>query len=327
MKKLLSVILLGLISTTVAFADGVKININGDAQVFPADSTPYINEDARTMVPVRFISEKLGAEVTYTDGLVQIVKKDRRIAIKVNEKWAIVNILGKSDSKKDLDTSVVLKEGRTFVPLRFVSEQLDTKVDWDANTKTVSIFTKDYVAPTPTVTVETIPTVTPYVGPEMIDENHVKLRDIADPETLPKIYFTKVSETGTRPKGFVEPKFYAKVVNNYTEYFTVYLENALDFNNVYKDCFFKVDYVDYPSLNTVADIFGNITILKENQFIKFVSNDTACEAFTKPELTQDKIKLYPNIKIKTKMTFKYKGYIQTYLTDVELKEIDQRDLY
>ena len=46
--------------------------VNGEART--TDTAPIINEDSRTLVPVRFVSEALGATVDYADGLITIRK-------------------------------------------------------------------------------------------------------------------------------------------------------------------------------------------------------------------------------------------------------------
>jgi len=41
--------------------------------------------------------------------------------------------------QKQMDTVALLKESRTFVPVRFVSEALGATVKWNANIRTVYI--------------------------------------------------------------------------------------------------------------------------------------------------------------------------------------------
>ncbi|MBQ7758006.1 MAG: copper amine oxidase N-terminal domain-containing protein [Anaerotignum sp.] len=41
---------------------------------------------------------------------------------------------------KELDVPAFVKDGRTFLPIRFISEALGANVDWDAATKTVTIW-------------------------------------------------------------------------------------------------------------------------------------------------------------------------------------------
>lgn len=47
---------------------------------------------------------------------------------------------------KDVQTSNILYEGRTYVPLRAISEMLDKNVEWDPETGTAYINDKDFIA-------------------------------------------------------------------------------------------------------------------------------------------------------------------------------------
>lgn len=119
----------------------ITVKVDGKAIAFP-DALPYINEDNRTLVPVRFVSEALGAAVDWQEGtqLVTISKGSTRIALRIGDNFAIINN-STSDSKVTFDTKAVLKDSRTFVPLRFISETLNCSVDWDSTSRTVTITT------------------------------------------------------------------------------------------------------------------------------------------------------------------------------------------
>lgn len=90
----------------------------------------------RTMLPIRFIAESLGATVDWDDAeqKVYIVKGDIEIVITVNSNSATVN--GKSIK---LDTSALIENKRTYLPLRFVSENLGAVVEWNEENLTVTI--------------------------------------------------------------------------------------------------------------------------------------------------------------------------------------------
>lgn len=116
----------------------VKVYVNDKLITF--DVEPYIDAQGRTMVPVRFVTEAMGATVEW-DGATQTATMTRG---KVNVKLTI----GKKDiqimmvTKKKMDTVPVLaKGGRTIVPLRFVSEAFGAEVTWDAKTR--SAYIKD----------------------------------------------------------------------------------------------------------------------------------------------------------------------------------------
>lgn len=117
------------------YISDVGVKVNGKEITFP-DQQPYINEEQRTMVPVRFVSEHLSARVHW-DGTARqvIIQKDGNIVtLKVGEKSALVN--GK---KVNFDTKAELKNSRVMVPLRFISEVLGAKITWDEKSRTVEI--------------------------------------------------------------------------------------------------------------------------------------------------------------------------------------------
>lgn len=101
-----------------------------------------IGGSTRTLVPVRFISENLGATVKW-DGAkkeVSIFYKNKLITLVIDDPIAYVN-----DTPYTLPDSVPPKLmnymgiDRTLVPLRFVSDQLGMDVNWISATKTATI--------------------------------------------------------------------------------------------------------------------------------------------------------------------------------------------
>lgn len=108
----------------VALVNGIPKRIdNDDTNVVAA-----VNEDDRTMVPVRFISEAFGADVSWDEAarLVTIVKDDTTVEMTIDSKDYKVN--GESAS---MDTAAVIENDRTMVPLRAVSESLGLDVYWN----------------------------------------------------------------------------------------------------------------------------------------------------------------------------------------------------
>jgi cyclophilin family peptidyl-prolyl cis-trans isomerase len=138
---LAAVILFMTVTAGSALAGVVQVVVNGNPVAFP-DTKPFINQDGRTMVPVRFISEELGAGVTWdaAERVVNIAYKGKTILIPINEKAAYVD-----NMQIELDTEAVIAEGRTMVPLRFVSEALGAKVLWSGAASTVRISTSDII--------------------------------------------------------------------------------------------------------------------------------------------------------------------------------------
>ena len=119
------------------------IVINGERMgVEPA---PYV-ENGRTLVPLRFISENLGAEVEYDDEnrLVTVLKDDEKVELTIDNDTAFIN-----EREITLDVPPQIKDGRTMIPLRFIAEAFDCRVDYESSSKLVFIgdnnFDKNYI--------------------------------------------------------------------------------------------------------------------------------------------------------------------------------------
>jgi hypothetical protein len=101
---------------------------------------PYI-KDERTMVPLRYLSEELGAVVTYYEDT-------EKISIK-NNKTELILTVGEKEYTNDglwksMDVAAEVIDGRTFVPVRFVSEALDKAVHWVEEDQMAIITPKEY---------------------------------------------------------------------------------------------------------------------------------------------------------------------------------------
>ena len=119
-----------------AFASGITVLFNGEKMEF---DVPPVILNGRTLVPLRAIFEKLGAEVSW-DAVSETaigVRRGVKVSVTVNSSAATIN--GKAVT---LDQPATLIDGRTLVPLRFVSESFGAEVSWDQETKTVSISAK-----------------------------------------------------------------------------------------------------------------------------------------------------------------------------------------
>ena len=147
MKKmllLLAVIFLVCAAFTVpsAFAEGqrdIRVFVNRKLVDFSDDVKPFINENNRTMVPIRFVSNELGASVDWDSDTkkVTISQADKIIELVIGNSFAHVN-----GEKQDFDTAAEILEDRTMVPLRFVNEALGATVDWVNETRTAYITTE-----------------------------------------------------------------------------------------------------------------------------------------------------------------------------------------
>lgn len=104
----------------------ISLQVNGS--YIKTDAKPYIVHDT-TYVPIRFVSEALGAEDVSWDArtaTATIRDNGTVIQLKENQNYAKVN-----GHKVPMRGSVQLTGGRTFVPVRFIAENLNAAVDWD----------------------------------------------------------------------------------------------------------------------------------------------------------------------------------------------------
>jgi hypothetical protein len=126
------------LATVVTSIDEIKVYVNGNKMNFP-DQKPMINNDNRTLVPVRFISENLGAEVRWNNQIrtVIISYEESIIRLPIGKNHASIGV-----REVVLDTKADIVNERTMVPLRFISECLGTEVQWNGDKKEIYISTK-----------------------------------------------------------------------------------------------------------------------------------------------------------------------------------------
>jgi len=108
-----------------------------DGRILSLDVPPVI-EEGRTLVPLRAIFETLGAEVEW-DGATRTVtatKGETVIYLTIGDKRVRVG-----SQVVTLDVPGRIVNGRTLVPLRFVSESLGAQVHWDGATRVVTVKT------------------------------------------------------------------------------------------------------------------------------------------------------------------------------------------
>ena len=150
MKKFVSIILAVLVcfAATAAFADiaisfqigNPRFSVNGLQLSIDAgrdETVPVIIED-RTFLPIRAIAEALGGEVDFSDmggqKIVHINYNGSSISLVIG-----VQVAFKNGEALSLDAAPVILNDRTYVPARFIAENMGFEVDWDGATQTVTI--------------------------------------------------------------------------------------------------------------------------------------------------------------------------------------------
>lgn len=125
--------------TPLAAVTQTKITIQLNGKVLTFDSEPR-NMNGRTLVPITSLAKELGAITewnpeTKSVTITLLSKTEKRtIYLKIGQAVALVDGV-----EVKMDTPAAIYENRTFVPLRFISENFGAKVDWEEKTRTIKI--------------------------------------------------------------------------------------------------------------------------------------------------------------------------------------------
>lgn len=115
--------------------------------VLDLDVAPLIESD-RTFVPLRFIAESFGAKLEWNASEKRIdIVLDHPLVKKKITLWIKRNVALVNGNEVIIDAPpFILPPGRTVVPIRFIAESLDAKVEWEPLVKNIIItFPKDEV--------------------------------------------------------------------------------------------------------------------------------------------------------------------------------------
>lgn len=137
---LLALLLVFTFSFKISASSDVFLVIDGKLIV---DGSPAFIENDRTMVPVRFVAENLGYDVSWNGDskTVSIVdpKTSKKIELTVDSKTAKIYDENSKLKKIKLDAAAKNTYGRVYVPVRFVAESFGTQVTWNNDWETVII--------------------------------------------------------------------------------------------------------------------------------------------------------------------------------------------
>ena len=113
--------------TTISMQIGNKhVALNNENKIL--DAAPLISQN-RTMVPLRFIAEAFGADVSWAQDTktVTIVIDGKVLTMRINQ------------DLEGFGAAPIISSGRTMVPISYISKELGANVIWVPSTKTVAI--------------------------------------------------------------------------------------------------------------------------------------------------------------------------------------------
>lgn len=132
-------------NTTSGTSDSIgssvlTVKFNGEAVTFP-DAQPYVDDNSRTMIPLRAVTETMGADVSWDSDKQSAVIEQNGITITVPVGSNTISVTKDgSTSTVQMDTQAVLSNGRTYVPIRYVAEALGAWVGYSPLFTTVQIY-------------------------------------------------------------------------------------------------------------------------------------------------------------------------------------------
>lgn len=124
-----------------AFAAEIHVTVDGTPVAW-TDAKPFIDENSRTLVPLRPIANALGLTVAWNDDTNTAAFTDGEgtleFTVGSNKTHSFLNDLD-FHVYLEIDTTPVIKDSRIYAPARYLAECFQYTVGWDEPTKTVSI--------------------------------------------------------------------------------------------------------------------------------------------------------------------------------------------
>lgn len=120
-----------------SFKKLMGINVFFGGKLLDLDVLP-VNVEGRVLIPLRAIFEEFDASFSYDEATktITVTKEGLSIKLTIGDRVSYINGV-----EKLLDVPAQIVDGRTLVPVRFISETLGAKVLWDDKNKIIDILT------------------------------------------------------------------------------------------------------------------------------------------------------------------------------------------
>jgi N-acetylmuramoyl-L-alanine amidase len=224
-------------------AEEVKLAVNGNE--LTDLSMPPIIFNGYTLVPAREVFEALGAKVDWKDEISQVYisYEGRLVVLPTDATKAYVDGNG-----FNMAIPAKIINNKVMIPVRFVSEALGLKVEWDNSTRIVNVsdgnaaVQSTTAATTQTTTVETTVETTTVATTTTESTTQATTATVTTTEaTTQATTSSAVSVTGTKDFGYDSESGSIYIKN---------LGNAIDINNI-------VHTDDYRGLTYTLTIYGD----------------------------------------------------------------------
>ena len=128
---LVTLVMVIILSSTTVFAEeqAIHIYVDGERVEFlEGFGNPFIDDQSRTMIPLTAVSNSLNYETAWDgENYSAIVRGNGvEVILPINKSYGFVD-----EVREEFDTTTIIIDGRTYVPLRFLSNSLKMNVDWE----------------------------------------------------------------------------------------------------------------------------------------------------------------------------------------------------
>jgi hypothetical protein len=126
-------------ATSAEFVIGLnQYFVNNQTPGISMDVAPYIDASSgRTLVPVRYLGDALGATTNWDADIQGVTVSTDVYNVSMNIGSTTLTVNGQTSQ---MDVAPVIKDGRTYLPARWVANALGYQVDWNAQYQIVIIW-------------------------------------------------------------------------------------------------------------------------------------------------------------------------------------------
>ncbi len=148
-----------------------KVIVNGISKNIDDAGTEPIILNGRTLTPIRTVVEEVGGILLWdaVSKKMTVTYGGKRIEMWIGKTAFVVNGVS-----KEMSVAPQLVKGKTFIPIRYITDNLDLAMEWNNETKVITISTVSDMSvasstPTPAVTVAPVPEVTVTPAPAVTE--------------------------------------------------------------------------------------------------------------------------------------------------------------
>lgn len=116
----------------------LSVQLNGDTVSFPDAAPESVN--GRVMVPMRAMVDALGGQTGFQNDVISVTIGGKSLSLTVGSTSLVMRDSANGEQTISMDTAPYIKEGRTYIPVRFFAQALGYTVQWDEYENTAVLY-------------------------------------------------------------------------------------------------------------------------------------------------------------------------------------------